>query len=250
MFPCEGSKTLSVCPYPEKRNHHSFVNISPTLVIDTSMERSSRVLHHGNQKIWFFSQKKFEIDFWLVLKSWNHSSSSTCTYMTTSGMHRRSFEGRHLVACVLLVEKFLWHPKASLHSENGCAIVHSDSCCLLLVASILLQLSLLHVWSQPCDHNVIHTTPELHVMLWQNSLHSQSNCWCRFVEHISIPYWHACYHLNCNINPPPNQMVVVSQGTGKHASLCLALSQLQAKLLLKQVLVLSKQQPALQSKWP
>ena len=48
---------LSVCPYPEKRNHHSFVNISPTLVIDTSMERSSRVLHHGNP---LFS-KKFEI---------------------------------------------------------------------------------------------------------------------------------------------------------------------------------------------
>ena len=45
-------------------------------------------------------------------------------------------------------------------------------------------------------------------------------------------------------------MVVVSQGTGKRASQCLALSQLQAKLLLKQVLVLSYQQPALQSKWP
>ena len=44
-------KIVSVCPYPEKRNHHSFVNISPTLVIDTSMERSSRVLHHGNPKI-------------------------------------------------------------------------------------------------------------------------------------------------------------------------------------------------------
>ena len=42
---------LSVCPHPEKRNHHSFVNMSPTLVIDTSMERSSRVLHHGNPKI-------------------------------------------------------------------------------------------------------------------------------------------------------------------------------------------------------
>ena len=39
---------VSVYPYPEKRNHHSFVNISPTLVIDTSMERSSRILHHGN----------------------------------------------------------------------------------------------------------------------------------------------------------------------------------------------------------
>ena len=64
MFPCEDSKTLSVCPsvcpHPEKRYHHSFVNISPTLVIDTSMERSSRVLHLGNPKIWFFS-KKFEI---------------------------------------------------------------------------------------------------------------------------------------------------------------------------------------------
>ena len=51
----------SVCLHPEKRYHHSFVNISPTLVIDTSMERFSRVLHHGNSKIGFFFQKKFEI---------------------------------------------------------------------------------------------------------------------------------------------------------------------------------------------
>ena len=42
-------------------NHLSFVNISPTLVIDSSMERSSWVLHHGNPKIWFFFSKKFEI---------------------------------------------------------------------------------------------------------------------------------------------------------------------------------------------
>ena len=56
------SVCLSICPYPEKRNHHSFVNISPTLVIDTSMERSSRVLRHGNPKIFFFFfSKKFEI---------------------------------------------------------------------------------------------------------------------------------------------------------------------------------------------
>ena len=60
------SVCLSVCPHPEKRSHRSFVNISPTLVIYTSMERSSRVLQHGNPKIRFFS-KKFEIqnfDFW------------------------------------------------------------------------------------------------------------------------------------------------------------------------------------------
>ena len=43
MFKCEDSKTLSVRLYPEKRNHHSFVNISPTVIIDTSMEKSSRV---------------------------------------------------------------------------------------------------------------------------------------------------------------------------------------------------------------
>ena len=57
------SVRLSVCPYPEKRSFRGFVNISPTLVIDTSMERSSRVLHHGNQKIGCFSSKKFEIEF-------------------------------------------------------------------------------------------------------------------------------------------------------------------------------------------
>ena len=55
MFPCEDSKTVSVCPsscqYPEKRNHPSFVDISPTLVIDASMERSSQVLHHGNPEM-------------------------------------------------------------------------------------------------------------------------------------------------------------------------------------------------------
>ena len=62
----------SVCPHPEKRNPLSFVNTSPTLVIDTSMERSSRVLHHGKPKIWFFFSKKFKI--WLLMKSGNHLS--------------------------------------------------------------------------------------------------------------------------------------------------------------------------------
>ena len=41
-------------------NHVSSVNIIPTLVIDTSREKSSRVLHHGSRKIRIFS-KKFEI---------------------------------------------------------------------------------------------------------------------------------------------------------------------------------------------
>ena len=55
-------------------NHLSFINISPTLVIYTSMESSSRVLHHGNPKIWIFFQKSLKFKFWLVTKSWNHLS--------------------------------------------------------------------------------------------------------------------------------------------------------------------------------
>ena len=53
-------------------NHLSFVNISPTLVIGTSMERSSRVLQHGNPI--FFFQKSSKFEFWLLTKSWNHLS--------------------------------------------------------------------------------------------------------------------------------------------------------------------------------
>ena len=44
-------------PYPKKRNRPGFFDISPTLVIDTSMERSSQVLHHGNPKSLIFCQK-------------------------------------------------------------------------------------------------------------------------------------------------------------------------------------------------
>ena len=57
MWGFQNPVCLSICPYPEKRNHHSFVNISPTLVIDTSIERSSRVPQHGHSKIWIFFKK-------------------------------------------------------------------------------------------------------------------------------------------------------------------------------------------------
>ena len=73
-------------------NHLSFVNISPTLVIDTSMERSSRVLHHGNLKIWFFFQKSSKFKFWLLTKSWNHLSfvNISPTLVIDSSMERSS----------------------------------------------------------------------------------------------------------------------------------------------------------------
>ena len=82
-------------------NHLSFVNISPTLVIDTSMEWSSRVLQHGNQKIWFFFLKSLKLNSTCILTCAEELKSfkwvSTCTHRSTSGMHRRPFEGRHLV---------------------------------------------------------------------------------------------------------------------------------------------------------
>ena len=43
-------KFFHVCPYPDKKSLPSFVNMSPTLVIDTSMEKSLRVLQQGIQK--------------------------------------------------------------------------------------------------------------------------------------------------------------------------------------------------------
>ena len=55
---------------PKSWNHPNFVNISSTIV-DTSMDRSSRVLHHGNIRIWFFLQTNWKLNFdlyfvWLV----------------------------------------------------------------------------------------------------------------------------------------------------------------------------------------
>ena len=63
---------LSICPYPEKRYHHSFVNISPTLVIDTSMERSSLNTSPWKPENLNFYSNKFDIC--LLTKSWNHLS--------------------------------------------------------------------------------------------------------------------------------------------------------------------------------
>ena len=61
----------------EKKKRPGFVNTSPTWVIDTSTERSSRVLHHGNPNFFFKKVRNWiRLVFWLVLKSWNHLSRS------------------------------------------------------------------------------------------------------------------------------------------------------------------------------
>ena len=58
MWGFQNRVCLSISPCPEKRNRPGFVNISPTLVIDTSMEKCSRVLHCGNPKFYFFFFQK------------------------------------------------------------------------------------------------------------------------------------------------------------------------------------------------
>ena len=75
-----------VCPYPEKRNHLIFVNISPTLVIDTSMERSSRELHPGNTKISFQKGRNCILTCSKVLKL-PLLSQYQSTYICVNYMH-------------------------------------------------------------------------------------------------------------------------------------------------------------------
>ena len=122
---------IEFCPYPEfpyaeKKKRPGFVNISPTLVIDTSTERSSRVLQHKNQKIWFFFSKKFEIEFDLYFDlCWRAEIIQVGLNMhlyVDTGMHRRPFEGRHLVWCFYLRLVFFccWH--LVFHSSNCCTI--------------------------------------------------------------------------------------------------------------------------------
>ena len=56
---------------PKCWNHPSFINISPTIVIDTSVDRSSRVLlQHGNPKIWKRSKLNLDLYFQSCSSYW------------------------------------------------------------------------------------------------------------------------------------------------------------------------------------
>ena len=115
MFPYEDSKTLSVCPYPEKRNSHSFVNISPTLVIDTSKERSSRVLQHGNT--FFF---KFEIEFDLYFDlSWRAEINIQIGLMLTCLCDKSLINWKLLSTFFFYVAVVRWPSTASCPALAG-----------------------------------------------------------------------------------------------------------------------------------
>ena len=106
MFPYEDSKTPSVCPYPEKINHNSFVNNSPTLVIDTSMKGLHEYYNMETPKLDF--SKKFEIEFWLVLNSWSHLNfvNISPTLVIDASMERSSRVLQHGYPKILNFIKF------------------------------------------------------------------------------------------------------------------------------------------------
>ena len=71
------------------------------------------------QNLIFFFQKSLKLNLTCVLTCAEDLKSfkwvSTCTYMSTSGMHRRPFEGRHLV-----LNSFLnYWPKTGKYSTNN-----------------------------------------------------------------------------------------------------------------------------------
>ena len=51
----------------------------------------------GTKKIDFFLQRSSKLNLTCAKELKSFKQVSTCTYMSTSGMHRRPFEGRHLV---------------------------------------------------------------------------------------------------------------------------------------------------------
>ena len=76
LFSKKGLNWIFTCSYfylcrsaSEKRNHPGFINISLSVINDTSMERSSRVLHHGNPKhlIFFIKKVRNSILTWYTL---------------------------------------------------------------------------------------------------------------------------------------------------------------------------------------
>ena len=94
---------IEFCPYPEFPYAEKKIALASS--IDTSTERSSRVLQHGNQKIWIFFSKKFEIEFGLYFNlCWRAEIIQVGLNMhlyVDIGDASSSLEGRHLVICTI-----------------------------------------------------------------------------------------------------------------------------------------------------
>ena len=95
---------LTVCSYPEKRNHPGFVNISFTLVIDASIEKCSQVATPWKPKKFDFFFKNVRSWILTCAKSQNHLNFAniTPTLVIYTSMERSSRVLQHgmlLIAC-------------------------------------------------------------------------------------------------------------------------------------------------------
>ena len=111
---------LSVCPYPEKRNHHSFVNISPTLVIDTSMERSSRVLQHIKPIIWISSNGNYSCQKLAWIRTIVIVNILFCDVVCPQTIKIISYTHKILTTWNYLYHiHFIWYEFYTPHGEKG-----------------------------------------------------------------------------------------------------------------------------------
>ena len=101
---------IEFCPYPEfpyaekkktpwLRQYQSYIS---NWYINGKVFTSTTAWE-PNFFFFFFFQKSLKLNSTCILTCAEELKSfmkvSTCTYRSTSGMHRRPFEGRHLVAC-------------------------------------------------------------------------------------------------------------------------------------------------------
>ena len=88
-------RILKSCPSvrtPRKEFTPGFINVSPTVVIATTMKMYLQVLQHRNTKTYLKTTYIFMFQQVCIIEP--------SFIKTTSGMHRRLFEGRHLVFLV------------------------------------------------------------------------------------------------------------------------------------------------------
>ena len=153
-------------------NHLSFVNISPTLVIDTSIKKSSRLLHHENPKIRIYFQKSSKFGFWLVRKSWNHLSfvNISRTLQVDTSMERYSRVLHHGKLETIIFSKKVWNLTLNFYFDS----------CRTAEFSLALSILILNWWLLICyiNGNIFMSTTT-----WKHKN------WFLFSKKFKIDFW-------------------------------------------------------------
>ena len=115
---------LSDCPLPEKGNHPGLVNVSFTLVIDTSIEKSSQVATAWKPKNLIFFFKKVLT----CAKSQNHLSfiNIPSTLVIYTSMERSSRVLQHGNLKIWIFFKFWWPATDSMSPKLIAALIFLD----------------------------------------------------------------------------------------------------------------------------